>query len=223
MTMSSDEGAPLRDQLPIILLVLIWVSTYYLTICDHLFWPTNINIVRHHIVGDSWTKFLFCSLAWLAQWALNRVVWWSIIVHLLVIILLGNSRSATCRAVRRLMIVISLLKGSIKETCCIWLKLRLWCIHHRPIIVLDDIYIDHTSWDIWPSLLRLQLMYYFHTLGCELFLIAIKILGVYKPLRRVVLLLLFGHIASVISVQGALLAFYVRFESRLDYWLRLIV
>ena len=66
-------------------------------------------------------------------------------------------------------------------------------------------------------------MYYFHTLGCELFLIAIEILGVYKPLRRVVLLLLFGHIASVISVQGALLAFYVRFESRLDYWLRLIV
>ena len=223
MTMSSDEGAPLRDQLPIILLVLIWVSTYYLTICDHLFWSTNINIVRHHIVGDSWTKFLFCSLAWLAQWALNRVVWWSIIVHLLVIILLGNSRSATCRAVRRLMIVISLLKGSIKETCCIWLKLRLWCIHHRPIIVLDDVYIDHTSWDIWPSLLRLQLMYYFHTLCCELFLIAIEILGVYKPLRRVVLLLLFGHIASVISVQGALLAFYVRFESRLDYWLRLIV
>ena len=46
MAVPSDKGATLWNQLaPMILMVLTGVSTDYLTICDHLFWPTDVDIV----------------------------------------------------------------------------------------------------------------------------------------------------------------------------------
>ena len=53
----------------------------------------------------------------------------------------------------------------------------------------------------------------------QLFLVVVEILRIDQPLRRVVLLLLFGHRAPVVSVQGALLTFHIRFQGRLDNWL----
>ena len=68
-------------------------------------------------------------------------------------------------------------------------------------------------------------MHDFDALRRELFLVVVEILGVYQPLRRVVLLLLLGGhgAAPVVPVQGALLTFHIRFERGLDNWLRLIV
>ena len=63
-------------------------------------------------------------------------------------------------------------------------------------------------------------MHDFDALRRQLFLVAVEILRIYQPLRRVVLLLLFVHGASVVvSVQGALLTFHIRFQGRLDNWL----
>ena len=53
VTMSSDKGATLGNQLAMILMVLASVSSDYLSICDHLFRPTYIDIVRHHVLWDS--------------------------------------------------------------------------------------------------------------------------------------------------------------------------
>ena len=62
-------------------------------------------------------------------------------------------------------------------------------------------------------------MHDFDALRRKLFLVIIEILRIDQPLRRIVLLLLFSHRAPVVSFQGALLTFHIRFQRRLDNWL----
>ena len=65
MSMPSDNGAPLRNQLPaLIFMVLTGVPANDLPICDHLLRPTaDIDIVRNHVIRNSRAKLLLASLA----------------------------------------------------------------------------------------------------------------------------------------------------------------
>ena len=63
--------------------------------------------------------------------------------------------------------------------------------HHRSIVILDDVDVNHAGGYIWPSLLLLQLLHEFNALRRELFLITVEVLGIDQPLGRIVLLLLF--------------------------------
>ena len=90
--------------------------------------------------------------------------------------LASGDDTSTRRAIRRFVIIVTLLEGSIEEACRILVgELRLRCIHHCPIVVLDYIDIDHASGDIRPLLLSLQLLHDFDALRCQVFLLWVEI------------------------------------------------